>query len=265
MIYYFSATGNSLWAAQQLSAALGEQICDIAALMKEQPSGDITIHPGKDERTVLVFPIHSWGPALLMMRFARRLRIEGDDKTVWAVATCGDDCGQADKVLASCLRKRGIMLQAFYTLQMPNNYILMKGFDTDSSDVAAHKLAEAPQTINAIVQAIEGRGTQDGLCRRGAVPRLKSGVVYPLFARFVAGRQKFHATDACIGCGLCARICPTDTIVMKDGRPQWNGTDCVQCTACIHRCPARAIEYGNISQGKGRYTNPVLKKAKAQQ
>lgn len=261
MIYYFSATGNSLWAAQQIAAALGEDIRDIADIMKQQPEGDITLRPGKDERMVLVFPVHSWGPALLMQRFAARLRVEGGNRGVWAVATCGDDCGYADRILASCLRERDIILQGFYTVQMPNNYILMAGFGTDSDEVAARKLAEAPAAISAIVQAIEGHGDGNGLCRRGSVPRLKSSVVYPLFARFMAGRQKFHATEACIGCGLCARICPTGTIEMHGGRPKWSGNGCVQCTACIHRCPARAIEYGRISQNKGRYIHPVLKKA----
>lgn len=91
------------------------------------------------------------------------------------------------------------------------------------------------------------------------VPFLKSYLVYPLFVNFAIGSNKFYATDACISCGICAKICPTGTIALsEDGKPKWANT-CVQCVACIHRCPVRAIEYGKISLKKGRYHHPEFK------
>ena len=46
-----------------------------------------------------------------------------------------------------------------------------------------------------------------------------------------------------------------ETIAMAEGRPVWQG-HCVQCLACLHRCPVTAVQYGKKTANKGRYVNP---------
>ncbi|MCC8155352.1 MAG: EFR1 family ferrodoxin [Tannerellaceae bacterium] len=92
---------------------------------------------------------------------------------------------------------------------------------------------------------------------KGHFAWLKSRIIQPLFVRYALGKNSFYATDACTSCGLCRKICPTNTIHMEKGKPAWNDT-CIQCVACIHRCPERAIEYGKVSLHKGRYYHPAI-------
>ena len=228
MIFYFSATGNSQWVAQYLSKAFNEPICSVTDLLHVQAPDEISyLIQNQSEMLFFVFPVHSWGPAIVMRRFIRQLQLSGwRENRVFAVCTCGDDCGYTDRIVRKDLADKGITLEAFFSVKMPNNYILMRGFGIDSESVH---------------------------------------VVYPAFRCFVVGKQAFRATDACISCGLCARICPTGTIVMEQGKPHWKGKDCVQCTACIHRCPVRAIEYGCVSTNKGRYVHPILNDKKSYQ
>ena len=40
-------------------------------------------------------------------------------------------------------------------------------------------------------------------------------------------------------------------IDFTQGKPQWRETRCEICLACLHRCPASAIEYGK-SAGRGQ-------------
>ncbi|PKL24214.1 MAG: hypothetical protein CVV47_10720 [Spirochaetae bacterium HGW-Spirochaetae-3] len=66
------------------------------------------------------------------------------------------------------------------------------------------------------------------------------GFVFRLVARRMLGRI-YIADDGCTACGLCARVCPSSAIVMKDGSPSWT-TRCSACNRCINACPAAAIQ-----------------------
>lgn len=257
MIFYFTGTGNSLWVAEALGKALKEPLVAIANELKTYPKE--LIHPlWAKEKILFVYPVHSWGPAVPMMQFISRLKLLGyEGHSVYSVCTCGDECGYSGSMLQEALRKKRVRLSGSYSVIMPNNYILMPGFDVDTKEVEQRKLQDAPSRISAIVEAIQ-KEQNVNLYNIGTMPWLKSRVVYPLFANFAVGSNSFRVTDACISCGLCERVCPTGTITLTEGRPVWSNT-CVQCVACIHRCPVRAIEYGRGTVKKGRYHHPDIK------
>ena len=256
MVFYFSGTGNSLWAAKKLSSAFGEQLVSIADELNESPS-DFVYKLNRDEKVFFVFPVHSWGPAALAYRFVSKLKFEGyANQSVYVICTCGDNCGYTNKIIGKKLHRKGIRLTGSYSLQMPNNYVLMSGFSTDSKEVEQQKLKDAPNLLNNIIENIKSQ-SDEVIYTIGTSPFMKSNVVYPLFRKFALGRNQFYAKENCTSCGLCEKVCPTNTISLNNGKPQWKKT-CVQCTACIHRCPAKAIEYGKISEGKGRYVHPEL-------
>lgn len=257
MIFYFSGTGNSQWVANALSVALGEPVVSIAEELKTGKK-EFVCPLREDEKVLFVFPVHSWGPAVPVARFIAGLKLTGYDKQpVYSISTCGDECGYTDDMMQKALAKRGIMLTHSYSVIMPNNYILMPGFNVDSKEVEQQKLKDAPAAVSAIAEAIK-EGEIVNLYKKGGLAYVKSYWVYPLFTNFAIGKNSFWVTDECISCGLCQRICPTGTIALTDGKPVWADT-CVQCVACIHRCPVRAIEYGTITLKKGRYHHPDVK------
>lgn len=258
MIFYFSGTGNSLWVAKELSEAFNEPLISIAEVMKGG-NNEIIYSLQPEEKVFFVYPVHSWGPAVLLRRFIARLALKGyAGQPVYSVCTCGDECGYTENKMKKWLDRKGLALTGSYSLPMPNNYILLPGFDVDPQDVEKTKLREAPGRLIAIVHAIM-EATGEKLYQTGSLPFLKSRVVYPLFVRYALRQNSFYATEACISCGICAKNCPTGTITVEKGQlPKWEKDTCVQCLACIHYCPERAIEYGNISKKKGRYHHPDM-------
>ena len=45
----------------------------------------------------------------------------------------------------------------------------------------------------------------------------------PLFQCFLMSPKPFHATEACIGCKKCEKVCPVGNITVTD-RPVWEVT-----------------------------------------
>ena len=258
MIFYFTGTGNSYWAAQQLGEAFDEPLISISDELKKGGK-EYSYTIGDDERILFVYPVHSWGPAVLVLQFISHLVLHNyKEQAIYSVCTCGDDCGYTDKIIAEALLQRNLCLSDSFSVQMPNNYILMPGFNVDASEIEQDKLKRSYVRMAEIITAIKEEH-ESSLYHQGSVPFLKSRLVYPLFSRFALGTNSFYATEACISCGICEKVCPTSTITwLEGGKPTW-GNSCVQCVACIHRCPVRAIEYGKVTLKKGRYHHPDFK------
>ena len=250
MIIYFSGTGNSLWVAQQLATELNEQLISAAEALH---TGNMEVSLKAGERLGFVFPCYSWGPAPVITEFIEKMQLSTMPSFCFMVTTCGDDIGLTADILAKQLSKRDITLQAAYSVQMPNTYINMKGFDVDSDIVRMEKLHAAPARVAQIAQKVaEGRIATDVVT--GSWPWAKSHIIRPWFLKNAMSDKKFHADAAlCTHCGACEHNCPLHNITLSDsGLPKWNG-HCTMCSSCMHRCPAKAINYGKATQNKGRY------------
>lgn len=51
-----------------------------------------------------------------------------------------------------------------------------------------------------------------------------------------------YAEDKCVGCGLCATVCPHRIFVVRNGKAAVQDREaCMECGACALNCPAEAI------------------------
>ena len=51
-----------------------------------------------------------------------------------------------------------------------------------------------------------------------------------------------NINEDCIGCGECSDICPTDVLIMNEGKAETMiEQDCVGCYSCEQVCPTEAI------------------------
>jgi len=118
------------------------------------------------------------------------------------------------------------------SVQMPITYRLAKDFNIASNIIRAQV---APNQVGTLV--VELSGDIDQLDE--SIDWLQSqGIRVSL-----ASREMLIDEEACVHCGLCTGVCPTESLTL-DSRTfqlQFNRTTCVMCEQCIPTCPVNAI------------------------
>lgn len=256
MIYWYSGTGNSRHAARRLSELIHDSdlrfIPAVLGIKPEKQSGRKKGNLDADS-IGFVFPVYSWGVPPVVLELIGRLDAKDlKERYVWAVLTCGDEAGLAAKMFQDALKRKGIGVSAIFTLIMPNDYVMLPGFSTDSPAVASQKIKDAEARLKYISGKLSAKKEMRDV-HKGSLPWLKTKLVYPLFRRFGVQTKRWKVdADKCISCGKCAAACPAYNIHMEGGRPKWKKR-CFSCTACFHVCPRRAIDYGSFTKGKPQY------------
>ena len=284
MIFYFSGTGNTKWAASKLAAATREDLISIAPYMRADDSSHNLAEPfilKENERLGFVFPVHGWRVPKLVREFISKMKIlrEPSDATVgnkvkaddclknrpfaYCVCTAGDSIGltieNLNKVISQnpSLQALGITeVSSSYSLIMPESYIGLPFMDVDPKEREIRKKENAAQELAVVCEEIFDR--KEGISRlvKGPIPWFFTKVVGGFFENVLITDKRFHVEkDRCVKCGICANVCPVGDIKGGHGEyPVWqHHKDCLTCFTCYHHCPHHAIEFGNQTQKKGQY------------
>lgn len=245
-IYWFSGTGNSRWLAGQLASLLGDcRLLPITRAIKSpiQPTPIIG----------LVFPVYASGPPKIVADFARQ--VAAPRSYTFTVATMAGSVGAVHAIVRGILRQAGTDLAAGWSVKMPNNCISLYQGQKESKQKKL--FTQAAARLPRIAERIRSRKHSHP---QDSIPPFNT-IGGPMWAwairHFAAEDRKFRVTDACVHCGLCARICPVGDIVLADGRPVWQGR-CQQCYGCINVCPVQAIQVGKITVGRRRFWHPEI-------
>lgn len=244
MILYFSGTGNSNYVAKRIADALGDEIVNLNARIKASDTSSIET----GERVIIVTPTYAWRIPRIVRDWLLKTELRGA-KRAWFVMTCGSEIGNADKYNRKLCTEKGLACMGTAQIVMPENYIAM--FGAPQTDEARKIVAKAEPDIDRAIAAIQA-DQPFAPTRNNFYDRFMSGPVNPIFYRFFVKADAFTVSDACIGCGQCAKRCPMNNVTLKDGKPVW-GRNCTHCMACICYCPVSAIEYGKKSVGQPRY------------
>lgn len=284
MIFYFSGTGNTKWAASKLAAATREDLISIAPYMRADDSSHNLAEPfilKENERLGFVFPVHGWRVPKLVREFISKMKIQrepsdasaenkakADDSLknrpfAYCVCTAGDSIGltieNLNEVISlnPSLQALGIKeVSSSYSLIMPESYIGLPFMDVDPKEREIRKKENAAQELAVVCEEIFDR--KEGISRlvKGPIPWFFTKVVGGFFENVLITDKRFHVEkDRCVKCGICANVCPVGDIKGGHGEyPVWlHHKDCLTCFTCYHHCPHHAIEFGNQTQKKGQY------------
>lgn len=250
MILYFSGTGNSAYVAQRIGKELEDDITDLFEKIRSRDFSELY----SDKPWVVVSPTYAWRIPRILEEWLMHTELKGR-KDIYFVMTCGGSIGNAGVYIDKLCHAKGLRYRGCAEVVMPENYIAM--FETPMPDEALAIINKAEVKIIEIIQLMrkETAFQQQSITWKD---KIDSGIVNDMFYPLFVHAKKFYATDKCISCGKCERVCPLKNIQLKDGRPVW-GRNCTHCMACICRCSAEAIEYGKHSIGMPRYICPEIK------
>jgi NAD-dependent dihydropyrimidine dehydrogenase PreA subunit len=248
MIFYFSGTGNTKWAAEQLAAATGEQLIYIPDELRKDKR-EYTLH--EDERLGFCFPTHGWQPPRIVREFVRQSTFHLQPSTyVYALTTCGDNMGELMTIFRKELQAKNVPLHSAFTVVMPESNVCFSFLHLDTSEKEQQKIEAAKVRMKHIAEVVISRKKGVVELVKGGIPLTYSYLIGGYYNKHLINDKKFWVDqDACIQCGLCARLCPVDDITGTP--PVWNHNGrCTNCLACYHHCPRHAIHWGKMKRGQ---------------
>lgn len=246
-IYYFSATGNSLYVSKRICEELGEgEVISIPKILREEEDFEI-----EDEVVGFVYPIHCGSIPIAVEEFIKRIKCIKSSYIFAVGVTGGGGADLSFKHINKLLSEKG-NLSNYFTVKYISNYIRA------GRNVTEERIKEAMDRNEPILYDIS-KSISNREIKTIGKSLGPDFIMYKMWRDYFKNKDKaFNVNDNCISCNICKEVCPVDNIEIKDGKPVWLGR-CTDCMACINLCPKNAINIGKKTIKKGRYKNPKIK------
>lgn len=244
MIFYFTATGNSLTVAKQLDS----ELYSIPQEMKK------TNRFYEGETIGIVCPTFTG----LMPRLVRKFLKESEFKTdyFYIIMTYGVNPSVAEKEAVAYGEHVGIRVDFAATVQMVDNFLF--AFDMNEQ-MAIDK--HIPEQMEEIKKAIENRETGYRTPNEDQEKAFAMGSERNCRWPEMTDGTQITVTDACIGCGICTKVCPLGRFYIGEDKKSHRYSEyCEFCLSCAHNCPKKAITLSVQDKNPdARYRNPEIK------
>lgn len=224
MIFYFTATGNSLYVARQFE----DNLISIPQIINND---DLVF---EDETIGIVWPIYAGEPPKIVLDFLTKATFKTD--YFYMILTYGKDQTDAPEFVASLCEELGKPVDYAKAILMVDNYL--PSFDMIEQMAIDKKVDEQ---IAVAVADVTARITEIPVAsQEGRDFHARAKKIFTDNPGLINGEQ-ITVTEKCIGCGLCVRVCPVGRFYLEDGKAKRYQNTCEFCLACAHICPQKAI------------------------
>lgn len=238
MIFYYTATGNCMKIAKMLEG----DIVSIPQALKSEKKEYI------DETIAIVAPIYAGELPLTVQKFIADTKFKTD--YFYMVLTYGREKSVAPEWANNYCQQYSITPAYINTVQMVDNYL--PSFDMNEELAIDKKIDEQMKVILADLK--EHKHYIQEVTEEG---RAKYNTVQARFREHPEANngEAIIMSDRCVGCGICAQVCPKGNIEIVDKRARRKSSTCDFCLACVQNCPFKAIDLKQEKNPNARYRN----------
>lgn len=243
MVFYFTATGNSLYVAKQLG--------DVCVSIPQAIHGGLHF---SDESIGVVCPIYGHEMPEMVKQFLKEATFDTD--YFYLILTYGRRHGGAAELAEQYLNDIGKEAAYINTIMMVDNYL--PAFDMEEQ-IAIDPEKRVDEHIDGIRKDVERKLHYRQKATLGDRAAHQSFLAWHKGSN-AFGPGMYRITDECIGCGICTRVCPAGCIHLEHQHAVNTGENCQFCMACIHSCPKTAIQLTMPEKNpKARYRNEHIR------
>jgi Pyruvate/2-oxoacid:ferredoxin oxidoreductase delta subunit len=240
-IFYFTATGNSLYVAKKFGA-------ELYSIPKVLKSNELSY---EDEKIGIIFPCYALTAPNIVREFMDKVTLKSP--YIFAILTYGNMVANGAAWFTQYAKKNNITIHYANSLLMIDNYLPI--FDIEQQKL---KPKNTEEKLNGLLmdvaenkKYIHKGSLLDSILTNGINGLTK---VIPNFNSV----KNFSINDKCNNCGTCIKVCPRDNLSMdkefKNSKPIY-GYKCEFCLACINLCPQKAIQLKKEKNPNGRFKN----------
>ena len=241
MLFYFTATGNSLYVARKLD----KHILSIPQELKQEKQHY------QDKKIGIISPVYAGELPQIVRKFIEKAQFDTD--YFYIILTYGKNNSIASTWSQSFCKENGIHVDYINSILMVDNYL--PSFNMEE-EISLDKKID--KQINKVYNDIK-------VCTKFILQPTQDGIdLYTVASkRFsehpeLVNGEAIIMTNQCSGCTICQQVCPIGNIKIIDGRAKRLNKTCEFCLACVHQCPFKAIHLVTDKNPNARYRHPRI-------
>ena len=246
---YLSGSGNTKHIVTLLLNELGN-----AGICAPIESDDVKKALEGDE-IIIAYPTMFSNIPYLVRDFINSNEAVWKGKKIFLITTMGLFAGDGTGCAARLLKKYGAEITGGLQIVMPDSIGDCKALKKSKEQNKAVIVKADQRIIEAARKMREGNYPKEGLSFAAHLAGLFGQRLW-FYNKTTGYTDKVKIDPAkCIGCGICARNCPTRNIKIEDGKAVAS-SKCTMCYRCINHCPKQAMTL----LGKTLYEQPTYDK-----
>ena len=238
LVFYFTATGNSLFVARQLS----DSPISIPQVLKKQE----LVYEA--DEIGIVCPDYAGAIPKIVQEFVAKATLKAP--YIFTIITYGNSPVNVAEWWDEYCKGKSVVNNYVQPILMVDNYLPV--FDmNEQMKIDKH----VDESLARILEDIGERKNQIAAAEMGMFNKDILKRMQDQHFSMTAERLLELKKDRCIECMTCQKVCSHKNFSLSDGSLQFAG-DCEYCLACVHNCPQKALTLKSQWPGAPGERNP---------